>query len=234
MPILKEREREQVQKQFEGLVNPVKLVMFTQKIECEYCEETRMMVEEVAALSDKVTAEIYNFITDKEVAEKYGVDKIPAIAILGVHPQGSSPEEKDYGIRYYGIPAGYEFSALIEDIKTVSSGQSGLLEETKVTLAQIDEPVHMQVFTTPTCPYCPRAVVLTHKMALESEHIRADGIEAMEFPHLAIKYQVQGVPRTVINETMFIEGAVPEPIMVEGVLKALGKDNILPHQGREV
>ncbi len=141
MPILKEREREQVQKQFEGLANPVKLVMFTQKIECEYCEETWMMVEELAALSDKVAAEIYNFIIDKEVAEKYEVDKIPAIAILGV---------QDYGIRYYGIPAGYEFSALIEDIKTVSSGESGLSEETKAALAKIDEPVHMQVFTTPT------------------------------------------------------------------------------------
>lgn len=150
MPILKEREREQVRKQFEDLVNPVKLLMFTQKIECEYCEETRMMMEEVAALSEEVTAEIYNFIIDKEVAEKYQVDKIPAIAILGVHPQGSSRGEKDYGIRYYGIPAGYEFSALIEDIKTVSSGQSGLSEETKAALAQIDEPVHMQVFTTPT------------------------------------------------------------------------------------
>jgi len=138
---LKEKEREQVQKQFEALTNPVKLVMFTQKIECEYCEETRMMVEELAALSDKVAAEIYNFIIDKEVAEKYEVDKIPAIVILG---------EKDYGIRYYGIPAGYEFSALIEDIKTVSSGQSGLSKETKAALAQIDEPVHMQVFTTPT------------------------------------------------------------------------------------
>jgi len=234
VPILKEREREQVQKQFEGLANPVKLGMFTQKIECEYCEETRMMVEEVAALSDKVTAEIYNFITDKEVAEKYEVDKIPAIVILGVNPQGPSPGEKDYGIRYYGVPAGYEFSALIEDIKTVSSGQSSLSEETKAALAQIDEPVHMQVFTTPTCPYCPRAVVLTHKMALESDQIQADALEAMEFPHLAIKYQVQGVPRTVINETHFVDGAVPEPLMVEGVLKALGKENILPLQGREV
>ena len=145
MPILKEKEREQVQEQFEALTNRVKLVMFTQKIECEYCEETRMMVEELAALSDKVAAEIYNFIIDKEVAEKYEVDKIPAIVI-----QGSSPGEKDYGIRYYGIPAGYEFSALIEDIKTVSSSQSGLSEEAKAALAQIDESVHMQVFTTPT------------------------------------------------------------------------------------
>lgn len=150
MPILKEREREEVQKQFEALSNPVKLVMFTQKIECDYCEETRMMVEELAALSDKVTAEIYNFVIDKEVADKYQVDKIPAIAILGVHPEGPPRGEKDYGIRYYGIPAGYEFSALIEDIKSVSSGQSGLLQETKAILATSDEPVHMQVFTTPT------------------------------------------------------------------------------------
>jgi len=150
VPILKEREREQIQKQFEALANPVKLAMFTQKIECEYCEETRMMVEELAALSEKVTAETYNFIIDKEVAEKYQVDKIPAIAILGVHPEGPSPGEKDYGIRFYGIPAGYEFSTLIEAIKMVSSGESGLSQETKAALAKIDEPVHMQVFTTPT------------------------------------------------------------------------------------
>lgn len=141
MTMLKDKDREEVRKQLEDLANPVQLLMFTQTIECEFCEETRAVVEEVASLSDKLEAVIYNFITDKEEAEKYGVDKIPAIAVVG---------EKDYGVRLYGIPAGYEFTALVEAIKTVSSGESGLSDATKEALAEIDQPVHFQVFVTPT------------------------------------------------------------------------------------
>jgi glutaredoxin-like protein len=139
--MLKDEDREEVRKQLEGLANSVQLVMFTQTIECEFCEDTRALVEEVASLADKLEAVIYNFITDGDKAEEYGVDKIPAIAVVG---------ERDYGVRLYGIPAGYEFAALIEAIKTVSSGQSGLSDATKESLAGIDEPVHFQVFVTPT------------------------------------------------------------------------------------
>jgi glutaredoxin-like protein len=141
MPMLKDADREQVQRQLEGLVNPVQLIMFTQTIECEFCAETRDLVEEVASLSNKVEAVIYNFVTDKEKADDYGVDKIPAIAVIG---------EKDYGVRFYGIPAGYEFVSVIEAIKTVSLGESELSDATKEALAEIDEPVHLQVFVTPT------------------------------------------------------------------------------------
>lgn len=141
MTMLKDEDREEVRKQLEGLANSVQLVMFTQTIECEFCEDTRALVEEVASLADKLEAVIYNFITDGDKAEEYGVDKIPAIAVVG---------ERDYGVRLYGIPAGYEFAALIEAIKTVSSGQSGLSDATKESLAGIDEPVHFQVFVTPT------------------------------------------------------------------------------------
>jgi glutaredoxin-like protein len=141
MSMLKDEDREQVRKQLEGLANPVKMVMFTQTIECEFCAETRGLVEEVASLSDKVEALVYNFVTDKDRAEEYEVDKIPAIAVTG---------ERDYGVRFYGIPAGYEFASLIEAIKTVSTGESGLSAATKEALAQVDEPVHFQVFVTPT------------------------------------------------------------------------------------
>ena len=141
MSILKDRDKEQVKRELEALKGPVRLVMFTQLLECEFCEDTRKMVEEVAALSDKVTAEIYNFITDNEKVEEYGVDKIPAIAVIG---------EQDYGLRFYGIPSGYEFTALIEAIKAVSWGQSGLSEESKAALTRVDQPVNIQVFTTPT------------------------------------------------------------------------------------
>ncbi len=212
--MLKDEDKEQVRKQLEGLVSPVQLVMFTQTIECEFCAETRALVEEVASLSDKVEAVIYNFVTDKDRADKYRVDKIPAIAIIG---------EKDYGVRFYGIPAGYEFGSLIEAIKTVSTAESELSDDTKEALARIDEPVHFQVFVTPTCPYCAGTVVLTHRMAVENDSIRADMIEVTEFPQLAINYQVRGVPRTVINQTQFVDGMVPEQVMLQMLLMALGK-----------
>jgi len=141
MPLISERDREQIRRLFEQLESPVSLVMFTQETECEYCAETRQLVEEIAELSPKVKAEIHDFIKDKAEADKYGIDKIPAIAIIGA---------KDYGIRYYGIPSGYEFSALLEDIIDVSKGESGLSEESKKALAGLKKPLHIQVFITPT------------------------------------------------------------------------------------
>jgi glutaredoxin-like protein len=220
MALISAKDAEHLRKEFEAeLVNPVKILMFTQTIECQFCSETRQIVEEVAALSDKITAEIYNFVSDKAMAELYGIDKIPAIAILG----SMDGNDKDYGIRFYGIPSGYEFSSIIEDIIDISKGESGLQPKSKQAVAELTEPVHFQVFVTPTCPYCPQAVRLAHKFAMESDLIRADMIEAIEFPHLANKYSVYGVPRTVINESFFQEGAVPEPMMLAKLLEAMGK-----------
>jgi len=213
MPLLQDKDKEAVETRFqEELVNPVKLVNFTQALECQFCAETRQLVEEVAALSDKIEVKVYNFAIDKEKVEEYEVDKIPAIAIIG---------EKDYGVRYYGIPSGYEFSSLLEDIIDISKGEVELLPATREALAGITEPLHFQVFVTPTCPYCPQAVRLAHKLAIESDHVRADMVEAIEFPHLAIKYNVRGVPRVIINETIQIEGAVPEPMLMAQLQEAL-------------
>ena len=84
----------------------------------------------------------------------------------------------------------------------------------------MDKPVHIQVFITPTCPYCSRAVQLAHKLALENDFIVADMIEAIEFPHLSNRYQVQAVPKADINEKVQFEGALPEPAFVDYVLAA--------------
>lgn len=225
MPLISQKDADFLKVEFENnLVNPVKLVMFTQTIECQFCSETRQIVEEISELSDKITAEIFNFVTDKATAELYGVDKIPAIAVVRVEDD----EEKDYGLRFYGIPSGYEFTSVIEDIMDVSRGESGLQPRSKEALAGITEPVHFQVFVTPTCPYCPQAVRLAHKFAIESELITADMVESIEFPHLANKYSVYGVPRTVINGKIHQEGAVPEPMMLAKLLEAVGQE---PAQG---
>jgi glutaredoxin-like protein len=216
MALLKDEDRKQLTEHFKSLKTPVKMVVFTQEMECQYCSETRMIAEELAALSDKITLEVYDFMNDKEIAEQYNIDKIPATVVM---KGGDAP--KDYGIRYFGIPSGYEFSSLIEDIMMISSGQSGLSQETKDILAKLDQPVHFQVFVTPTCPYCPQAVLLAHQLAFESDMVRGDMVEAIEFPHLSNKYQVQGVPRTVINETVHQEGAAPEAMVMAKLQEAL-------------
>jgi glutaredoxin-like protein len=141
MTLLKDEDREEVGKQLAVLTNPVQLIMFTQAMECDFCANTRRLVQEVAPLSDKLEAVICDFVADKDEVDQYGIDKIPAIAVVG---------EKDYGIRFYGMPSGYEFVSLIEALKMVSLGQSDLSDATKEALAEIDQAVHFQVFVTPT------------------------------------------------------------------------------------
>ena len=216
MALLKDQDREHLLKEFEALKDPVKIMVFTQENECQYCVETRQIAEEVAGLSDKISVEVFDFVADQEVAEHYNIDKIPATVIMR---GGDDP--KDFGIRYFGIPSGYEFSSIIEDILMVSQGDSGLSDETKNMLKELTDPLHLQVFVTPTCPYCPGAVRLAHQLAMESDLVKGDMIEAIEFPHLSQKYHVQGVPRTVINESTHMEGMAPEHMLMAKVKEAL-------------
>jgi glutaredoxin-like protein len=141
MPLLDENTRQQVASELADLENAVKLVVFTQTFECQYCAETRQLCEEIADLSDQISVQVFNFVTDKEKADEYGVDKIPAIAVIGA---------KDYGIRYFGIPSGYEFMSLLDSVKTASSGEVELMPETMAFLDELKDPLHIQVFVTPT------------------------------------------------------------------------------------
>lgn len=141
MAILKENDRKQLTQIFERLTNPVKLVLFTQDVECDYCQITHEMVQEVCDLSPKLTLEVKDFVKDEAEAEQMGVDKIPAIAIIG---------DKDYGIRMFGVPSGYEFSSLVETIIDVSLRRHGLPDNVLAELAKVDKPVRMQVLITPT------------------------------------------------------------------------------------
>ncbi|MDX1613419.1 MAG: thioredoxin family protein [Candidatus Promineifilaceae bacterium] len=216
MSLLSDKDRQHLTEELANLPQPVSLLVFTQEFECQYCRETRQIAEELAALSEHVSVEVYDFQEDETLAATYGIDKIPATIVMR---GGDDP--KDYGIRYYGIPSGYEFSSLVEDILMVATGESGLGEATRQWAAGLTEPLHLQVFVTPTCPYCPRAVLLAHQLAVESDLIRADMVEATEFPHLSMKYQVMGVPRTVINETVHMEGAAPEGLLLNKLQEAL-------------
>ncbi|MDX9762145.1 MAG: protein disulfide oxidoreductase [Desulfomonilia bacterium] len=194
-----------------GLVQPVKLVFFTQEMACESCRQQDGLLRTVAGLSDKLTLEVYDLVKDPGKAREYGVAKVPGTAVVS--------EKKDYGIRFYGVTAGYEFSSLVEAIFMVSRGSSGLEKEIEDILLLIDVPVHLEVMVTLTCPYCPQMVHLAHQMAVANENIRADMIDAAEFPQLVQRYFVQGVPRTIINEVPSFEGALPAFEAIMEILK---------------
>lgn len=203
---------EKLKTEFAALVEPVRLLVFSQALADPESEQVRRLVEELAALDPRVTAETYNYVLDRERAEALDIRRIPAIAVLG--------KDKDYGIRMYGLPSGYEFGALVDAILDVSSGASGLSTETREALAEITHPVHIQVFSTPTCPYCPRAIRVAFRFALENEHITADGVEVTGYPDLAQRYRVSSVPKTVVGEGIEFVGAGPEAMLLKHVQEA--------------
>ncbi|MCD4784547.1 MAG: FAD-dependent oxidoreductase [Candidatus Eremiobacteraeota bacterium] len=200
---------------FDPLPHSVDIVFFTQEPECPMCLQQHQVLDEIAEISKNVNLKVYNFVKDHKKAQEYRIDKIPATAIIA---------GKDHGIRFYGITAGYEFTTLVETIMMVSVGKSGLHPDLIKLIRSIRDPVHLQVLVTLTCPYCPKAVHTAHRFALENENIRADMVEVSGFPTVAQKYDVQGVPRIVINETSFIEGAVPAEMMSVEILKAVNPD----------
>lgn len=211
MAMLSDHVRAEVARVLEGLKGAVKLVVFTQEFECPTCEDNRKLMEELASLAPNLRLEVLDFVLDKERAERYKLDKIPATVVEG---------KEDYGIRFYGVPGGYEFASLIHALKLVSTGHSTLSAETKEQLKRLSKPVHIQVFVTLTCPYCPEVVQLAHEMALESPLITSDMVNATEFPHLTHKYDIFVVPKTVINETIHFAGAVSESEFLRHVLRA--------------
>lgn len=216
--LLNDDIRKQVSEAFEQLREPVHILFFGTKEQCEYCDDTLKLVEEVASLSDQLSVQVFDVEVDAAVAENYNVKLTPGLVIAAEGEDGPI----DYGVRYAGIPSGHEFSSLIQDLILVSGRDSGLSEQTRDYLSGLKDPVYLQVFVTPTCPYCPRAVILAHQMAMESAMVQAEMVEATEFPDLSNQYHVMGVPDTVINHGKGkMVGAAPEGQLLAEIMKAL-------------
>jgi glutaredoxin-like protein len=216
MALLNASLRTELQNVFASLPRSVTLAVFTSAT-CETCREGRELVEELASIADgKVRMELYDLDAHPAEATLYRIDKAPAVVVL-VDESG----RRDLGIRFYGVPAGYEFATLIEDIRLASRGTTDLSPKTVETLSDLTAPLHVQVFVTSTCPYCPRAVLLAHKIAIASDWVTADAVDATEFPELADRYHVHGVPRTVINDAVHLEGAVPESMLLAELMPIL-------------
>jgi len=142
MPLMTDEVTTQLKDEFAQLVNPVRLAVFSQALADPESEQVRRLAEELVALDPRLSLEPYNFVLDKEKAEELKIARIPAMAVMGA--------EKDYGIRIYGLPSGYAFGTLIEAILDVSRSVSGLSDETRAALKDLAQPVHIQVFSTPT------------------------------------------------------------------------------------
>ncbi|MBN2283893.1 MAG: thioredoxin family protein [Deltaproteobacteria bacterium] len=141
MALLKDKDREKLTELLKTLPEAVTLVMFTQEMECQYCEMTRKLLEEVTALSDRLTLEVYDFVKDKDAVSSHGIDKVPATIVMG---------DRDYGVRFYGVPSGYEFTTLIQDVMDAGRRSPGLSENILSGLRDVDRPVHLQVIISPT------------------------------------------------------------------------------------
>ena len=216
MGLLQENDKKAVKKEFEKITKTVKIIMVKSedKNECQLCEETKSLLEEVSDLNDKIVLEVHDKSEADVIMAKYGFDKFPAFVV-------TDEEGTNNGVRFFGIPAGYEFISLMGAIIEVGSGEIELTAKSKELVKSIDKPLHLQVFVTPSCPYCPRAVRTAHQMAMLNENITADMVEAQEFFDLSNKYNVMGVPRVVVNEDSYFEGALPEAIYIERVIKAV-------------
>ncbi len=215
--MLRDEDKKQIKERLQTLKEPVNILFFTQELAgvCQYCRETGELLKEIAELSDLIHLKTYNFVTDKDQVKTYKIDKIPAIAIHG---------KEDTGIRYYGVPSGYEFATLLESLLMVSKDDSELDERTKSELNTISDKAHIKVFVTPTCPYCPQAALVANQFSFKNKNISAETIEISEFPHLAQKYAVMGVPKVVINEETSFEGALPQAVFLDHIKKALSNN----------
>jgi glutaredoxin-like protein len=221
------REQDYIRERFaRELEGKVKIDYFTQRAsklfvpgreECAHCEDVRMMLEEIAALSDKVSLTVHELADEAEEAAKLGVDRVPGIVLRG-------PMNRP--LRFFGIPGGNEFPNFIETMIEASHQKVTLGPETAKHLKKLRDKTSIVVYVTPTCPYCPGVVRAAYRLALASAQVRAAAVEINEFPRLAQQLGVRAVPFTVINDRAAFPGAVDEATLAELAVQAADQSAI--------
>lgn len=211
--MLDESVKQQVSQRFTDMKEPVTIRVFSTKDHCLLCNEMLELVEQVGKLSDKITIKYCECDENDPEAKKYDIKNHPALVIEG---------DKDYGIKFFGVPAGKEFTTLVESIMLVSSRDPVLSPEIKDMLKKLQKDVNLKVFVTLQCSYCPAMVIRAHKLALVSDKITAEMIEASQFAELSAKFDIYGVPNTIINNGKgSVEGLVTEDVLVKAIFQAL-------------
>ena len=182
----------------------VHLIFFEQSIGCETCAPTRRALEQIVRSNDDLTLEVLNLVLDQQKAAEHGVDRVPAVIVSD-------------RVRYYGAPLGNELPTLTDAIRMTASGETGLTEQSRARLRALTTPIRLQVFFTPRCMYCPRMISLANQLAVESPFVSTVAIDATEFPDLVRRYNVNGVPKTIVNDSLEIMGAASEEELVTAI-----------------
>lgn len=146
MSLIAPADQIKLREAFAEMTRSVTLIFFTQTLDCETCLQTRQILDELPPLSDRIAIEEVNFVLEKDKAAQYGIDRVPAIAVV----YDEAEERRDSRIRFLGAPAGYEFVSLIQAVLLAGGRGTHLSEQSLAHLAAVDKPVTMQVFTTPT------------------------------------------------------------------------------------
>jgi len=216
---LDEKIQGQVSEMLTPIQKAVELVVFTTSgielpgQEVGLQDETLGLLKEVVALNPNLSLEQRSLHADPE-AQALGLRHAPTILL---REKGSQRNN----IRFLGLPAGYEFSTLMETLLMLGTGETKLGEKSQADLQKVSSPVRMQAFVTPTCPYCPQAVLAAYKLAYHNPNVVAEGVEANEFPQLSRRYNISGVPDTIISGTTQerVLGGQPDRVFVEAALK---------------
>lgn len=212
MPIFNEDTRIQLTDLVGELPNKVNVIVFNSDSNCRTCRDTLQYITEFTELNENMELSVFDFDNNKAQVEKYNVEHVPAIVIL-------DKDMKDRGVKYYGIPAGYEIHSLIASVKEASGIEDNISPEHQKRIDSIDKPVKIKVFVTPTCPHCPVAVINGHKLAFKNKNIVCEMIESTSFAALSQKYGVRGVPKIIINETHELTGSQPVEKFLEIIEK---------------
>ena len=147
MSLLAPADQEKLRESFDEMTSPVRVLFFTQTLDCEPCVQTRQILDELPPLSDKIAIEEVNFILEKDQATQYGIDRVPALALLS---QDAAGEMRDTRIRFLGTPAGYEFVSLVQALLLAGGHDSQLTPENRALVEAVTTPTTIQVFSTPT------------------------------------------------------------------------------------
>ena len=201
--MLPENVKKQVENKFSNLIDPIKLIL--KKDDSDISKKAEELLKEISSLSDRISFHILNSL------KCLGV---PCISIQG--------EEKDFGIRYMGVPEGGEFNVFIDTIEMVSRNEYHLTERTVEFIEEIDKPVDIKVFVTTSCGWCPPAILKAYSFALASDFITATVIDCYAFPELATKYNVAAVPKIVINDKAELIGNRDENEILGHIFSTLG------------
>lgn len=210
--LIGKEDRAEIERIFRtGLEGDVKVVLFTSKDGCQYCDRTRKLLEEVSSISDKVKLDVLDNDEERARGKAMGVDLVPTTVIVASN--GAT-------LHFVGMPAGRQLKCLVEDIINASRGGTQMDEQTRSIIRRVTAPTIIMVFVTTFCPYSPLVVRSAHRFALENPMIRALMVDTVEFPELAKRYNVVGVPRTVINDRLQFDGAPSEEAFAAKVIEA--------------